>query len=74
MLALLCLACPALVALPPGIIAWTLGTRDLALMDNGVMDARGRAQTILAKKHGRAGVALSVTAVIIHAIVFLTTR
>ncbi len=56
----LCLARPALVALPLGVAVMVMASRDLARMGRGDMDPAGRADTIRAGGWAFWGAALAV--------------
>jgi hypothetical protein len=57
---------PAFIALPLGLIAWLLARHDLAEMDAGRMDSRGRAETEQARDWAVAGAIAAVSTLLCY--------
>jgi hypothetical protein len=55
----LCGGLTALAGLPVGIVAWVMANGDLERMRDGVLDSRGRRETLAARANAITGVALS---------------
>jgi hypothetical protein len=68
----LCLAVPALVALPLGAAVWILGQRDLARMRAGILDPTGRADVQRAMDLAITGALLSLFGLAIDSCALLT--
>jgi hypothetical protein len=49
----------ALLLLPLGIVAWTMGSKDLKAMDRGQVDPSGRSLTQMGRVFGIAGVVVT---------------
>lgn len=67
----LCLALPALVGFPLGLVARVLAERDLVSMRAGVMDPRGRAQTERARRLGQYGATLSAISPLVFMVLWV---